>query len=76
MTTITLDDQLIEEVISVSHCQNAQEAIISVVMGYLKQHQKTKQPLFEQLHLISDFSDDEIDLLFQRDSDTGREIEL
>jgi hypothetical protein len=28
VTTITLDDQLIEEVISVSYCQNAQEAII------------------------------------------------
>jgi hypothetical protein len=41
-------------------------------MEYLNQHKKTKQPLFEQLRLISDFSDDEIDLLFQRDSDTGR----
>ena len=50
--------------------------LVSVVMEYLNQHKKTKQPLFEQLRLISDFSDDEIDLLFQRDSDTGREIEL
>jgi hypothetical protein len=34
VTTITVDDQLIEEVISVTHCQNAQEAIINVASNH------------------------------------------
>ena len=33
--------------------------------------------LFTQLRLVTDFSNEEVDLLFKRDSDdTGREIEL
>ena len=33
--------------------------------------------LFDQLRLVTDFSNEEVDLLFKRDSDdTGREIEL
>ena len=33
--------------------------------------------LFAQLRLVTDFSNEEVDLLFKRDSDdTGREIEL
>ncbi|GEM_PF-4850914 len=31
MTTITLDDALINEVIAASHAQNAQEALIKII---------------------------------------------
>jgi hypothetical protein len=75
MTTITIDDQLINEVIAVSHYQNAQEAVIKILADYV-QHQKQQPPLFEQLRLTDDCADDELALLFTRDPDTGRTIEL
>jgi len=75
MTTITIDDNLINELIAVSHYQNAQEAVIKVLSDYLQQH-KNKQSFFEQLRLVDDYTDDEMVLLFERDKDTGRNIEL
>jgi Arc/MetJ family transcription regulator len=48
MTTITLDDQLIEEVISVSHYQNAQEAVVKILAEYLRQ-QKARSTIVELL---------------------------
>lgn len=75
MTTITIDDYLINEVIAVSHYQNAQEAVIKILADYLQQ-QKRQLTLFEQLRLTDDCADDELALLFERDKDTGRTIEL
>ena len=76
MTTISIDDEIINELVSVSHCQNAQEAIMKIINDYLQQ-QKTKKPLFEQLRLNDAFDNEEIDNLFQRNkNDTGRELEL
>jgi len=76
MTTISIDDEIINELVSVSHCQNAQEAIMKIINDYLQQ-QKIKKPLFDQLRLISDFENQEIEDLFQRNkNDTGRELEL
>lgn len=40
MTTITIDDELINEVITVSHYENAQEAVINILASYLQQHKK------------------------------------
>jgi hypothetical protein len=40
MTTITLDNTLINEVIAVSHNQNAQEAVVKILADHLKQHKK------------------------------------
>ncbi|MFN9466646.1 MAG: hypothetical protein ACK6BS_05675 [Pseudanabaena sp.] len=40
---------------------------------YLKQ---PKQPLFDQLRLSDGYSDEEIALIFERDKDTGRNIDL
>ena len=65
MTTITIDDQLINEVIAVSHYQNAQEAVVKILADYV-QHQKQQSPLFDQLRLIDDCADDELALLFTR----------
>ncbi len=38
--------------------------------------QQPKQPLFNQLRLSDDYSDEEIALIFERDKDTGRDIDL
>ncbi len=40
MATITIDDELINEVITVSHYQNAQEAVVKILADYLQQHKK------------------------------------
>jgi Arc/MetJ family transcription regulator len=48
MTTITIDEQLINEVISVSHYQNAQEAVVKILADYLRQ-QKTRPNIAELL---------------------------
>ncbi len=40
MTIITLDDALINELISVSHYHNAQEAIVKILTDYIQQHKK------------------------------------
>ena len=68
MTTISIDDEIINELVLVSHCQNAQEAIMKIINDYLQQ-QKIKKPLFDQLRLISDFENEEIEDLFQRNND-------
>ncbi|MDQ7090448.1 MAG: type II toxin-antitoxin system VapB family antitoxin [Methylococcales bacterium] len=41
MTTITLDDNLINQVIAKSHYQNAQEAISKILSDYLQQPKQT-----------------------------------
>ena len=75
MTTIILDDALINEVIAVSHNQNAQEAVIKILADYLQQHKK-EPAFFEQLRLSDEYADDDLALLFERNKDTGRNIEL
>lgn len=37
MTTIILDDQFIDEILNISHYQNAQEAVIEILAEYLQQ---------------------------------------
>jgi hypothetical protein len=76
MTIITIDDELINEIIAVSHYENAQEAVIKILSNYLQQ-QKTELPLFERLRFIDEeFAEDDIASLFERDQDTGRNFEL
>ena len=75
MTTITLDDALIDKAIAVSHTQNAQEALTKIIAFYLQQH-KQQPAFFEQLRLVDETADDELALLFERNKDTGRNIEL
>jgi Arc/MetJ family transcription regulator len=76
MTVITIDEKLINEVIAVSHYDNAQEAVIKILRNYL--HQQKKITLFERLRFVDEYADDEddISLLFERDKDTGRDFEL
>jgi hypothetical protein len=75
MTTITIDDEMISELVAVSHFKNAQEAVIKIIADYLQQYKK-EPTLFDQLRLADDYADDEIALLFERDKDNGRSFEL
>ena len=68
MTVITIDEKLINEVIAVSHYDNAQEAVIKILRNYL--HQQKKTTLFERLRFVDEYADDDIALLFERDKDT------
>lgn len=38
MTTITIDDEMINELVAVSHFKNAQEAVIKIASDYLQQY--------------------------------------
>ena len=42
MTTITLDDDFIKELIAVSHYQNAQEAVIKILTDYMQQQKQIR----------------------------------
>jgi hypothetical protein len=75
MTTITLDDEVINEVIAVGHYRNAQEAVLKILAEYVQQH-KRPPSFFDQLRVSDDLADDELAVLFERDKDTGRNIEL
>ncbi len=76
MTIITIDDELINEIIAVSPYKNAQEAVTKILSNYLQQ-QKKDLPLFDRLRFIDDESaEDDIASLFERDRDTGRNFEI
>ncbi len=75
MTTIELEDRLVDKVLKVGHYQNAQKAISSILSDYLQTHQKKKTP-FDKLSIDLDMTDDEVDSLFVRDKDMGRTVNL
>lgn len=54
MVTISLDDLLINEVIAVSHYQNAQEAVVKILADYLEQK---KQANITELLAMPDIAD-------------------
>lgn len=75
MTTITLDDDLINEISSLERFQNIQEVVSKILFDYVRQH-KQARPLFDELRLSEEVADDDLPLLFERDKDSGRNIEL
>ncbi len=40
MVTITINDEMINELVAVSHSKNAQEAVIEIIADYLQQYKK------------------------------------
>ncbi len=60
MTTISIDDLLINEVIAVSHYQNAQEAVVKILADYLAQK---KQANITELLAMPDATEFEPPLL-------------
>lgn len=75
MTTITLDDTVLNDVIAVGHYQNAQEAVLHVLTDYVRQHKQARS-LFEQLRVADEVAGDDLSVLFERNQDHGRNIEL
>lgn len=73
MITITLDDELINQVMNKSHAKNAEQAVINILSNYLRQAKEV--PFFEQIQL-TECADDDLAHLFERDKDTGRDISL
>ena len=55
MTTITLNDELIKQVIASSHYQNAQEAVAKILSDYLQQQKK--QPNITELLAMPEVAD-------------------
>ncbi len=75
MTTIELDDRLIDKILQIGHYQNAQKAIDTILSDYIQTHQK-QNTLFDKLCFELDMADEEVDSLFKRDRDTGRSLDL
>lgn len=75
MTTIELDDKLIDTVIKMGQYKNAQKAIDAILADYVQTHQK-ENTSFDKLYFELDMADEEIDSLFRRDKDIGRTLDL
>lgn len=70
MTTLVLDDDLINKVVQIGNYQTSQEAVVAILSGYIESHEPQKAP-FYQSYLDADMADGEIDSLFERDKDAG-----
>ena len=70
MTTIVLDDDLINKAVQIGNFKSPQEAVVAILSDYVQAHQPTKA-LLDRLYLDADMADGEIDSLFERDKDTG-----
>ena len=55
MTMITIDDELINEIIAVSHYENPQEAVIKILSNYLQQQKKSSQLLVDIVNDLPEF---------------------
>jgi len=75
MTTIELDDNLVDKVLQIGRYQNAQKAINTILADYIQANQKKSTP-FDKLCFELDMADEEVDSLFKRDTDTGRTLDL
>jgi len=75
MTTIELEDNLIQQIMKTGHYKSAQKAINSILSEYII-HQHENNSLFDELTTDVGMSDDEVDSLFERNNDTGRPVDL
>jgi hypothetical protein len=69
MTTVILNDDLINKIVETGHYQSAQEAVETISADYMQTQEKQKT-YFDTLCVNVDMDDDEIDSLFQRNKDT------
>jgi len=70
MTTLVLDDDLINKVVQIGNYQTPQEAVVAILSDYIKSQEPNKT-LNDRLYLDVDMADGEIDSLFERDKDIG-----
>jgi hypothetical protein len=65
MTTIILEDDLINKVVEIGNYQTPEQAVVAILSDYIKTHSTTI--LIDEV----DMADGEIDSLFERDRDIG-----
>ena len=65
MTTITLDDDLINKVMEIGNFQTPEQAVITILSDYIKTH--SPETTLNKAYLDGDMADGEIDSLFERD---------
>lgn len=70
MTTLVLDDDLINKVVQIGNYQSPQDAVVAILSDYINS-QAPKKALFDKSYLDADMADGEIDSLFERDKDAG-----
>ena len=75
MTTIILNDELTDKVVKIGNYNSPQEAVDAILSEYIQTHQ-TDTKLFDKLHVDVGIADVEIDNLFMRDKDIGRNLNL
>lgn len=75
MTTIVLDDDLMNQVVQIANYPTPQEAVAAILSDYVQTHQSQKTP-FDKLRVDVGLTNEEIDELFSRNKDMGRTIEL
>ncbi|NOQ64576.1 MAG: hypothetical protein GQ582_08705 [Methyloprofundus sp.] len=73
MTTIELDDVLVQKVLKIGHYQICTND--TILADYVQASQKKKTP-FDELCCDLGMVDEDIDNLFKRDKDTGRTLDL
>jgi len=69
MTTLVLDDDLINKVVQIGNYQTPQEAVVAILSDYIQSHKP--KALFDKTYLDAYMADGEIDSLFERDQDVG-----
>ena len=70
MTTVVLNDELVNQAIKTGHYQSAEEAIEVILFNYIQTH-KQQKITFDSLCVNLNRDDEEIDSLFQRSKDVG-----
>jgi hypothetical protein len=75
MTTIVLNDELTDKVVKLGNYKSPQEAVDAILTEYIKTHQAGTK-LFDKLRMDIDIGNDEVDSLFMRDKDMGRNLNL
>ena len=75
MTTIVLDDDLMNQVVQIAGYPTPQEAVAAILSDYVQTHQSQKT-LFDKLRVDVGLTNDEVDELFSRNKEMGRTIEL
>ena len=71
MTTLVLDDDLINKVVQVGNYETSQEAVVAILSDYIEAHESARTRT-DSIYMDGDMADGEIDSLFERDKDFGK----
>ncbi len=71
MTTLVLDDDLINKVVQIGNYETSQEAVVAILSDYIEAHESARTRT-DSIYMDGDMADGEIDSLFERDKDLGK----